>query len=117
MDTADLRSRLVAVEHNFSAALARLAIVEQWRAQMDILNARRDEQFENLKGRFDSLDKKIDIVGANFSADLAKVDATLSADMKEVNGTLSWLARLIIGTIITGGMLGAIGLLFKLTNP
>ena len=106
METADLRSRVVALEHKTAASEQRLSIIEQWRAQMDIFNARRDEQFKNLTDRFDSLDKKID-----------GIDANLSADMKEVNGTLSWLARLIIGTIITGAMLGAIGLLFKLSTP
>lgn len=106
MDTADLRSRVVAVEHNFSAALARLAIVEQWRAQMDILNARRDEQFENLKGRFDSLNIKID-----------GVKTEISGDLGELKGSLTWLSRLIIGAIITCGIAGVIGLLFKLSHP
>jgi predicted nuclease with TOPRIM domain len=103
MDT-DLRARVVALEHNFAADRQRLTVMEQWRAQMDVFNARRDEQFENLKGRFDSLDKKIDGVNTN-----------LSADMEKVNDTLTWLARLIIGTIITCGIGGVIGLLFKLS--
>lgn len=102
----DLRNRVVALEHKYLGFDPRMAAVEAWQRQADIFNARKDEQFENLKGRFDSLDKKIDTVNVNLSADLAKVD-----------GTLSWLARIIIGTIITGSMLGAIGLLFKLTNP
>lgn len=106
MDAADLRSRVVAVEHNFSAALARLAIVEQWRAQMDILTARRDEQFRNLTDRFDGLNIKIDGVRTEISGDLV-----------ELKGSLTWLSRLIISAIITCGIAGMIGLLFKLSQP
>ena len=106
MDAADLRSRVVAVEHNFSAALARLAIVEQWRAQMDILTARRDEQFKNLTDRFDGLNIKIDGVRTEISGDLV-----------ELKGSLTWLSRLIISAIITCGIAGLVGLLFKLSQP
>lgn len=105
MDNADLRSRVVAFEHAFSAALARLSIVEQWRAQMDILNARRDEQFKNLTDRFDSLNTKIDGV---------KIE--ISGDLGELKGSLTWLSRLIIGSIIAGFIAGLIGLLFKLSH-
>lgn len=103
---SDLRSRVVAVEHAFSAALARLSIVEQWRAQMDILNARRDEQFKNLTDRFDGLNSKIDGVRTEISGDLG-----------ELKGSLTWLSRLIIGAIITGGIAGMIGLIIKLAQP
>ncbi|MEK1930673.1 MAG: hypothetical protein AAAC47_12995 [Pararhizobium sp.] len=102
----DLRNRVVALEHKSLAFEPRLAALEAWQRQMDIFNARRDEQFKNLTDRFDSLDKKIDGVNAN-----------LSSDMEKVNGTLTWLARLIIGTIITCGMAGFIGLLFKISTP
>lgn len=103
---SDLRSRVVAVEHAFSAALARLSIVEQWRAQMDILNARRDEQFKNLTDRFDGLNSKIDGVRTEISGDLG-----------ELKGSLTWLSRLIIGAIITGGIAGMFGLIVKLSGP
>lgn len=106
MDTADLRSRLVAVEHNFSAALARLSIVEQWRAQMDILTARRDEQFKNLTDRFDGLNVKID-----------NVKSEISGDLGELKGSLTWLSRLIIGSLVTGVIAGIIALMFKLSHP
>jgi len=98
MEIADLRPRVVAIEH-------KIASLENWQRQNDIFNARKDEQFENLKGRFDSLDKKIDGVNANLSADMEKVDETLT-----------WLARLIIGSIITGGLGGIIALMFKLSS-
>ncbi len=106
MDTADLRSRVVAVEHNFSAALARLSIVEQWRAQMDILNARRDEQFKNLTDRFDSLNSKIDGV---------KTD--ISGNIGDLKGSLTWLSRLIVGSLIGGTVTGGIALIFKMSQP
>lgn len=103
---ADLRSRVVAVEHAFSAALARLSIVEQWRAQMDILNARRDEQFKNLTDRFDSLNSKID-----------GVKTEISGDLGELKGSLTWLSRLIISALITGTIVAIIGLVIKLSHP
>lgn len=106
MDTADLRPRVVAIEHNFSAALARLAIVEQWRAQMDILTARRDEQFKNLTDRFDGLNVKID-----------GVKTEISGDLGELKGSLTWLSRLIIGAIVTSGIVGVVGLIFKMSHP
>lgn len=63
----DLRNRVVALEHKSLASEPRLAALEAWQRQMEIFNARRDEQFENLKGRFDTLDKKLDGVSGGIS--------------------------------------------------
>ena len=106
MTEADLRSRVVALEHGSASDRQRLTAMEQWRAQMDIFNARKDEQFENFKGRFDSLNIKID-----------GVKTEISGDLGELKGSLTWLSRLIIGAIITGGIAGMFGLIVKLSGP
>jgi len=63
----DLRNRVVALEHKTLALEPRMTVLEAWQRQADIFNARKDEQFENLKGRFDTLDKKIDGVSGGIS--------------------------------------------------
>lgn len=63
----DLRARVVALEQKSQGFEPRITLLEAWQRQMDVLNARKDEQFENLKGRFDTLDKKIDGVSGGIS--------------------------------------------------
>lgn len=76
---SDLRSRVVALEQKSQAIEPRLTLIETWQRQMDIFNARKDEQFENLKGRFDTLDKKIDGVSGGISKVLWMVGAAVVA--------------------------------------
>lgn len=76
----DLRSRVVALEHQGQDRGARLATLEEWRRAIDILNARKDEAWLNLNGRFNDLDKKI----------------------SDISNTLRWINKLIIGGIIAG---------------
>lgn len=76
---ADLRSRVVALEQKSLAIEPRITLIETWQRQMDIFNARKDEQFENLKGRFDTLDKKIDGVSGGISKVLWLVGAAVVA--------------------------------------
>lgn len=78
MDAADLRSRVVNMEHKLQSIDARTTIVEQWRAQMDVFNARRDEQFTNLMAKFVDLEKKID----------------------GVSGSITTVVRMIMGAVI-----------------
>lgn len=75
----DLRNRVVALEHKALAAEPRLAGLEAWQRQMDIFNARKDEQFKNLTDRFDTLDKKIDNVSGGISKVLWLVGAAVVA--------------------------------------
>lgn len=76
---ADLRNRVVALEHKTLALEPRLSGLEAWQRQMEIFNARKDEQFENLKGRFDTLDKKIDGVSGGISKVLWMIAAATVA--------------------------------------
>jgi hypothetical protein len=64
---ADLRSRVVSIEHKFLSYDGRMSAIEQWRAQLDIFNARRDEQFTNLMSKFIDVEKKIDGVSGAIS--------------------------------------------------
>ena len=45
----DLRSRVVGLEHGAAHKEGRIVALEQWRSQMDIANAVRDEQFKGIK--------------------------------------------------------------------
>ncbi len=78
MDSGDLRSRVVSLEHQGAARDQRLAAVEAWQRQSDIADARKDEQFKHMDSRFSTLDAKID----------------------GVSGTLNWIAKLVVGGII-----------------
>lgn len=74
----DLRGRVVSVEHKLTDYGQRLTSLESWQRQMDIFNARRDEQFKNLTDSFSTLNKKID----------------------DLNGTLKWAVKTILGSIL-----------------
>ena len=102
---ADLRARVAALEHKVTTQEQRVSVIEQWRQQMDIFNARRDEQFKNLMEKFEALNRKID-----------NVQTSLAGDIGKLAETLQWLARLIIGGIITGVIGGSIALLFALAK-
>ncbi|NVP55952.1 hypothetical protein HV823_11880 [Rhizobium sp. DBTS2] len=56
----------------------RLSALEAWQRQMDIFNARRDEQFKALTDSFSLLNKKID----------------------DLNGTLKWAVKVILGAML-----------------
>jgi hypothetical protein len=73
----DLRSRVVALEQKSQAVEPRFIVIETWQRQADIFNARKDEQFENLKGRFDSLDRKLDGVSGGISKVLWMIAASV----------------------------------------
>jgi hypothetical protein len=75
---SDLRSRLVALEHQGASRDQRLAALEARQRQSDIAEARKDEQFKHMDMRFSTLDAKID----------------------GVSGTLNWIAKLVISGII-----------------
>jgi hypothetical protein len=49
MDHHDLRGRVVSLEHGAAHKETRIVALEQWRSQMDIANAVRDEQFRGIK--------------------------------------------------------------------
>lgn len=57
---ADLRSRMVSQEHKTAALDQRMTTLEQWRAQSDIADARKEEQFKSLLEKFGIIDRKID---------------------------------------------------------
>lgn len=78
MDAADLRARTVANEQKIMALAAQVTSLEEWRRQMDIFHARRDEQFKALTDSFSLLNKKID----------------------DLNGTLKWAVKVILGAML-----------------
>jgi hypothetical protein len=57
---ADIRSRVVTSEHNIAAILQRTSALEAWQRQMEIFNARRDEQFTQVITSMKDLRDKID---------------------------------------------------------
>lgn len=78
MEVADLRSRVVALEQKALSTEPKIAALEAWQRQMDIFNARRDEQFKALTDSFSLLNKKID----------------------DLNGTLKWAVKVILGAML-----------------
>lgn len=69
---ADLRSRVVFLEHKYNDIKGRVAAHEKWQAEQNIANAVRDERWTSTLSRLNSID-----------------------------GNLKWIARLVIGGIIT----------------
>jgi hypothetical protein len=61
-----------------TAIAERVLTLEHWRIQLDIAQARAEEQRKHLDLRFDALDKKIG----------------------SVNDTLTWATRIVIGAVI-----------------
>ncbi len=78
MDVADLRARNAANEQKLISMDTRMSAIEAWQRQMDIFNARRDEQFKALTDSFSLLNKKID----------------------DLNGTLKWAVKVILGAML-----------------
>ena len=65
-------------EHELSALHERIGTLEHWRIQLDIANARADEQRKHLDQRFDALDGKV----------------------SKINDSLTWIVRMVMGAII-----------------
>lgn len=87
MDSSDLRSRVVNLEHAAASKDQRITTLEQWRVAADLIAARKDVAWENLVKTVDTVDKKIDGMAGN----------------------MTWIVRLIIGGLI----MGVIAFLFK----
>lgn len=77
---SDLRSRMVAVEHQTQGHGQRLSALEAWQRQKDIDSARHDERWKHMDERFNRLE----------------------TGLGDVNGTLKWIMRIIIGGILAG---------------
>jgi hypothetical protein len=77
---ADLRSRVVALEHRSAASDQRLTNLEGWKQLSDIADAKKDEQWKSLLEKFGVMDRKMD----------------------DLTGTLKWVNKLIIGGLIAG---------------
>lgn len=60
METADLRSRVVALEHQRAADGQRITAVEHRLTQGDIADARKEEQVKSLLEKWSDLNKKMD---------------------------------------------------------
>lgn len=63
----DLQARLTALEHTVSSLNNQLTLLDQWRQQVQIAEARTDEKWKNVDKRFDDLDKKVDKVSGLIS--------------------------------------------------
>jgi uncharacterized coiled-coil protein SlyX len=90
MDAADLRSRVVSLEHKHAAHDQRFSSIEQRLAQADIADARKDEQFKSLIEKLGMTNEKIDGV---------KTD--LHAKMDSLGGSIRWVGGLIIAASVT----------------
>ncbi len=81
MDSSgDLRSRMVALEHQGANREQRLSVLEAWRTQRDIDSARHDERWKSMDERF------------------RRIESALAG----VHGTLNWIMRIVIGGILMG---------------
>lgn len=65
-------------EHDLTSIHERIVTLEHWRIQLDIANARADEQRKHLDQRFDALDGKV----------------------SKINDSLTWIVRLVLGALI-----------------
>ncbi len=79
---SDLRSRMVAVEHQTQSHGQRLSALETWQRQSDLADARKE-------GEWKAMNDKIDAVGS-------KVD--------KISDSLQWVVRLLIGGIIMAAL-------------
>lgn len=79
---SDLRSRVVALEHQTQNREQRLAALEAWQRQKDIDSARHDERWKHMDDRFNRLEAKL----------------------AGVNDTLTWVMRIVIGGILMGAV-------------
>ena len=76
MDSSgDLRSRVVALEHQGANREQRLSVLEAWRTQRDIDSARHDERWRHMDEKIDAVGKKVDKI----SGDLSRIMWTILA--------------------------------------
>ncbi|NOV17894.1 hypothetical protein E5S70_17735 [Ensifer adhaerens] len=99
---ADLRSRMVSQEHKTAALDQRLTTLEQWRAQSDIADARKEEQFKSLLEKFGMMDRKID-----------GVDTSLNRKMDDLGGNIRWLGKIVIGAALSAMVAGIVAFTMK----
>jgi uncharacterized coiled-coil protein SlyX len=99
---ADLRSRVVALEHKTAASEQRLAGIEQWRQQSDLIDARKDEQWKNLLEKFGLMDRKID-----------GVDTSLNKKMDDLGGNIRWLGKVVIGAALSAMVAAVVAFMMK----
>lgn len=95
MEAADLRSRMVSQEHKTAAIDQRLTTIEQWRAQSDIADARKDEQFKSLL-------EKVGIL-----------DTSMNKKMDELGGNIKWVGKLVIGSALSAIVAGVVAFMMK----
>jgi len=57
--TNDIRARLVYVEHRVQDHKSRIGIIEKWAADLNVLNAHRDEQWTAMISRLNNIDNNI----------------------------------------------------------
>lgn len=82
MDTADLRSRVVALEQGAQAIVPRVTALEQWQRGKDIAEAGREAQWTAMIDRFNE----------RFTS--------LEQQIGKIAGTLTFLSRTFIGAVI-----------------
>lgn len=76
-------------EHEITALHERVVTLEHWRIQLDIANARAEEQRKHLDQRFNDLDKKVDTMSTNLDSKVTKI-----------NDSLTWIVRLVFGFVV-----------------
>lgn len=95
MESADLRSRMVSQEHKTAALDQRMTTLEQWRAQSDISDARKEEQFKSL----------LEKVGL--------MDTSMNKKMDELSGSIKWVGNLVIGSAVSAVIAGVVTFMMK----
>ncbi|CDM57373.1 hypothetical protein [Rhizobium favelukesii] len=76
-------------DNETTALHERVVTLEHWRIQLDIANARAEEQRKHLDQRFNDLDKKVDTMSSNLDSKVTKI-----------NDSLTWIVRLVLGFVI-----------------
>ncbi|ASP84177.1 hypothetical protein CDO26_05875 [Sinorhizobium meliloti] len=102
MDTADLRSRVVSLEHKHASTEQRLTSMEQRFVQADIADARKEEQWKSLLEKFVMMDRKIDTV-----------DTSLNKKMDDLGGNMRWLGKIVIGAALSAMVAGVVAFMMK----
>jgi len=63
----DLRSRMVAVEHQGASHGQRLTALEAWQRQADLADARKEGEFKAMNDKIDLVGKKVDKISSDLS--------------------------------------------------
>lgn len=93
-ENGDIRARVNAIEHTVASLNNQITLLDQWRQQVQISEARTDEKWKNVDKRFDDLDKKI----GNVNGTLQKIMWLF------VSAFVSATVVAVVAFVINGGL-------------